>query len=113
MVPAGQTAEIVFNSAYGTGVLGSDVALVIAHDTSIKIVWRHEAKEMNANGNYQYEDQFRWKVSADGKRIAVSGYRKVGSVKDPDHDWAPGTTHALPKEQYCWDAAQVKFVTCP
>lgn len=112
LIPAGQTAEVLFNSEYGTGVLGSDVTLLLAHDNSIKTVWRHVAKQVNANGDFQYEDQYRWNVSADRTRIAVTGHRKVDATKDPDHVWAPGTTHELPSEQYCWNATQEKFLVC-
>ncbi len=112
----GKTIEVVYIVMEGTGWLTTDVNLIAFSGKSIVVLWDHEASEMfsdpTAERAVDYTDQYSWRYSESGTNIHVTGKRRVGEVKDPDHGWAPHTTHDLPSETYCWQGAQFHYASC-
>jgi hypothetical protein len=105
-------------SGDGTGIYKSSTALVQYREGSLKVLWSHvvrsEINEPPLDKPGYGEDMTcddKWKLSSTGKRIAVTQQCKVG-VTDEDHGWAPGSTHTLPTETYCWDKKLSKFERC-
>ncbi len=115
ILPVGQTVEIIYVSGTGTGAYQTSVGLAVLQGSKINILWKHLVfdREAFASGGYDYTDRLQWKLSPDGKKIVVTGLRKVGVAKEFEHGWKPGTTHALPDETYCWKAAEDRFDLCP
>jgi len=112
----GKTIEVVYIVMEGTGWLTKDVTLIAFSGKSIVVLWDHEASYLfsdpTAERPVDYIDQYSWHYSGSGTIIHVSGKRRVGEVKDPDHGWPPHTTHDLPGETFCWQAAQRHYISC-
>jgi hypothetical protein len=114
VLQARRTVEITYVPGTATGEIYSNVALALFDGTSIKMLWDHlvsDSVEMQGVGS-EYDDMFQWRYSADGQTIEVTGRRKVGAVRDSKFGWPAGTTHALPKESYCWNRTESKFSRC-
>jgi hypothetical protein len=110
----GETVEIVFVSGYATGEHSTSVGLARFDGKDIELVWQHVATyditiEMV---NSDYGDRFRWRISADGKKIQVTGRRMVRELKDPDHGWPPHSVHALPAESFRWKDREKRYLAC-
>jgi hypothetical protein len=112
----GKTIEVVYIVMEGTGWLTKDVSLIAFSGKSIVLLWDHEASYLfsdpTAERPVDYIDQYSWRYSESGTIIHVSGKRRVGEVKDPDHGWPPHTTHDLPGETFCWQASQRHYISC-
>ncbi len=111
-LPIGETTEIEYVAGTGTGVRVHAVALATYKEGAIKVLWDHVIYEMAGAPGSEYEDQYRWTMSADKKTISVTGQRKVGSIPDEEHHWAPMTIHALQSELHCWNEKTQTFEAC-
>lgn len=112
-LPIGQSLAVSHIPSTGLGVAWAAIALVHYRDGSIQILWEHLVHEAVSAGNLaDYEDSFYWDLSADGLAIRVTGQRKVGTIRDDQYGWAPGTINDLPAKTFCWNAAAVAFQPC-
>lgn len=110
--PIGETVEVVFRPGVAAAIKWTDVAIVHFQGSSIDVLWRHSATEANAMIEEDFADTYAWKFSAKGKKITLTGKRKVGEGEDKKHGWKPHTTHALPTETFCWNDGEKKYLSC-
>ena len=110
----GATAEIVYVPGQITGEQIAEVGLVRLNGTSIEVLWKHQASDSVSFPSLgaEYDDTYGWEFSPGGTAIHVSGKRKVGSMADTSHGWAPGTTHDLPEEMFCWSPTERAYRLC-
>ncbi|MGE5516693.1 MAG: hypothetical protein ACM31D_12820 [Bacteroidota bacterium] len=113
VLPTGKTVEVAYISGVGSGIYETTSAIASIEGSSIKILWQHASIHREAFGKgYDYVDTFQWKYSRDGKKINVKGRRRVGPTMEYEHGWPAGTTHALPSQNYCWNAQENLFQEC-
>jgi hypothetical protein len=114
VLPFGGTAEIVYAPGPITGEQILEVALVRLNGGSIEVLWKHQASDSVSFPSLgaEYDDTYEWKFAPGGTAIHVSGKRKIGSVADTSHGWAPGTTHDLPDEMFCWRPSERAYRRC-
>jgi hypothetical protein len=113
-LPIGETAEVVYLSGWGTGIVDIYVGLFWFNGNGIERLWRHAASaDVSAPSiAAEFTETYYWDVSPDGRRIHVTGHRRMGPFKDLDYGWAPHTDHALPSQSYCWVPKRRRYYAC-
>lgn len=105
-VIAGVGPTVLLESTVGTGTgFREDMVRVVALvDGAARVLWEHTALKTDAGSPATaVEEKWRWKFSADGKRVEVAGTKTQAGMRGKP---------ALPKAAYCWDDGKRAFGKC-
>ena len=113
VLPIGPTVEVLYMPGTATSEQWTQVDVAFFNGTSIDVLWTQTAiDDVGFPTLADYRDDFAWEFSPDGSKIHVTGQRKVRTIPDAEHNWGPGTAHALPEPTFCWNPARRSYLGC-
>ncbi|WP_394762693.1 hypothetical protein [Phenylobacterium sp.] len=108
------TLEVRYIPATGTNIREQSVSLLQFQKEAISVLWDHKSMELASAPLVPMDtaDLYRWRFLDGGLRVAVTGTRTTGTIKDMRRGIIIGRNKALPAESFCFDAKRGVFTGC-
>lgn len=106
------TVEVLQQDSGGTDILVHSVGLYGLWRGQIVELWSHEATSGSVLGGRESVIHVRWRYSADGRRIDLTGVETVGRITDVRRSLAVGRSRAIEPESFCWKEEKGAFAPC-